>query len=195
MGIPVVHLRVFPLDAKRMDAMSVIAGKRPVILLGRDTHFPAQLAFILAHELAHVVLDHFEGEAAVVDFGDPISHDFGAEDPDEMAANAFALEVLTGNPNFDVQVDRQNFNGAQLAKSVRSASEQFAIEPATIALAVGYRTNRWEQVYAAINILGDRVDDLPSVVNRIAFQQLQWNKLGEENSYYLRRLLGESGDA
>ncbi|MEY9853096.1 Zn-dependent peptidase ImmA (M78 family) [Leifsonia sp. EB41] len=194
-GIPVLHLRVFPLDAKRMDAMSVIASQRPVILLARDSPYPAQLAFTLAHELGHIVLNHFDGQTAVVDFGDPVMHTVDDEDPDEAAANDFALELLTGNPDFVVEVDQENFNGAQLADAVQNASERFAIEPSTFALAVGHRTHRWEQVYSAINILGDRLENLPSVVNQIAFGQLNWENLGDENAYYLSRLLGEPSDA
>jgi hypothetical protein len=54
LGIPVVHLRVFPLPAKQMCAMSVRIDNRFAILLGQDANYPAPVAFYLAHELAHI---------------------------------------------------------------------------------------------------------------------------------------------
>ena len=57
-GLPVIHLRVFPLEAKRMHAMAVKVANRHAILLGRDAQYPASLAFTLAHEIGHVMLGH-----------------------------------------------------------------------------------------------------------------------------------------
>lgn len=56
MGIPVIHLRVYPLSAKRMSAMSVRVGDRFAILLARDAVYPAPIAFHVAHELGHIFL-------------------------------------------------------------------------------------------------------------------------------------------
>lgn len=58
MGIPVIHLRVYPLSAKRMSAMSVRVGDRFAILLARDAVYPAPIAFHVAHELGHIFLGH-----------------------------------------------------------------------------------------------------------------------------------------
>ncbi len=71
-GVPVIHLRVFPLEAKRMHAMAVKAAGRHAILLGRDAHYPAPVAFTLAHEIGHVMLGHIAASSAIIDVGDPL---------------------------------------------------------------------------------------------------------------------------
>jgi hypothetical protein len=71
LGVPVIHLRVFPLEAKSMHAMVVAMDGRHAILLGRDASYPAPVAFTLAHELGHVMLGHLAGAPALVDLKDP----------------------------------------------------------------------------------------------------------------------------
>ena len=66
-GIPVVHLRVLPFPRKRMAAMAVRVGDRGAILLARDSEYPAQATFFIAHEIAHIVLRHIEAGRVLVD--------------------------------------------------------------------------------------------------------------------------------
>jgi hypothetical protein len=94
-GIPVAHLRVFPWSQKRMSAMTVEVGTRSAILLGKDSLYPAHVAFYLAHEVGHIALGHIQPGSMVIDLdrtdlADP------AVDAEEAAADAFALELLTG---------------------------------------------------------------------------------------------------
>jgi hypothetical protein len=92
-GIPVAHLRVFPLSAKRMCAMAVRVGHRYVVLLGKDAMYPATIAYYLAHEVGHAALGHLAHETAVVDLQDPLSEESSTDD-EEVAADKFALELL-----------------------------------------------------------------------------------------------------
>ena len=96
-GIPVVYLRVFPWPQKRMAAMTVRIENRSFILLGKDASYPAPIAFYVAHELGHIVLSHIAPDEALVDMdaGDPV---MPVGDDEEAAADAFALELLTGWP-------------------------------------------------------------------------------------------------
>src|SRR5690606_38991034 len=41
LGIPVIHLRAYPLSAKQMSAMSVCINGRYVIFLAKDSQYPA----------------------------------------------------------------------------------------------------------------------------------------------------------
>jgi hypothetical protein len=66
-GIPVIHLRVFPWPQKRMAAMAVRLADRCAILLGKDSMYPANISFFVAHELGHVALQHLEPGRAIVD--------------------------------------------------------------------------------------------------------------------------------
>lgn len=187
-GVPVAYLRVFPLDAKRMHAMSVRVGDRFAILLGRDTTYPAALAFTLAHELGHVALGHFGDQSAVVDYGDPASDVVGVDD-EEDAATRFALLLLTGDGQFEVEADRDNFNAAQLADAAIRASETTRIEPSMLALALGHATGRWTQAFAAMKLMGTAEPLLIDRVNAICRSQLNWGALGSDDADYLARLI------
>jgi len=97
--MPVIHLRVFPLRAKRMHAMATRVADQYAILLGRDARYPAPVAFTLAHEVGHIMLGHVGASSAIVDIGDPLQQ--GKRDAEESQADQYALEVLVGtsNPN------------------------------------------------------------------------------------------------
>jgi hypothetical protein len=85
-GVPVVHLRIFPLTRKRMAAMSVQVGERTAILLAKDSSYPAQIAFYLAHEIGHIALGHLSKETAIVDLeSDRLG--LGGTDEEENAAD------------------------------------------------------------------------------------------------------------
>lgn len=187
LGIPVVYLRVFPLEAKRMHAMSVRVGERYAVLLGRDTTYPAALAFTLAHEIGHIALGHFDDHSAVVDFGDPATD--GVGDDEESQATNFALELLTGNSTFSVEADRESFNSAQLVDSAVRASQSIRVEPAMLALALGHSTGRWTQALAAMKSMGAVNEDLVQWVNDIARSQLALELIGEDEGDYIDHLL------
>jgi Zn-dependent peptidase ImmA (M78 family) len=132
LGIPVVHLRVFPLDTKSMHAMVVTVDGRFAILLGRDASYPAPVAFTLAHELGHVLLRHLDGTSALIDLEDPATaHD---ADKQELEADAFALTLLTGSSDPDIQTNVDTFNATSLAAAVLDAGPRYRVEPGTLAL-------------------------------------------------------------
>src|SRR5208282_5051994 len=87
-GTPVVHLRIFPCRRKRMVAMSVRAGDRSAILLAKDSMYPAQVAFYLAHEIAHIALGHLSRETAIVDL-ELDRPNFASSDEEERDADEF----------------------------------------------------------------------------------------------------------
>jgi len=96
-SIPVIHLRIFPSSAKRMAAMAVRSGSRSAILLARDSVYPAQIAFHLAHEIAHIALGHLQTVSAIVDMESDVIEPFGTDE--ESEADRFALLLLTGRTN------------------------------------------------------------------------------------------------
>ncbi|MCL4673904.1 MAG: hypothetical protein KJZ64_13460 [Sphingomonadaceae bacterium] len=188
LGIPVIHLRVFPLDAKRMHAMVVHSNGRFAILLGHDARFPAQLAFTLAHELAHIMLGHLADAPALVDLEDPAT----ANEPDgqEHEADEYALTVLTGSPNPTIQTNIDNFNAPTLAQAVRAAAPIYLIEPGTLALCLAYRRQAWPVAMAALGKLYPEVGPLWQEVNGVAAQQINWSELTDDAADYLRNLMG-----
>lgn len=188
LGIPVIHLRVFPLDAKRMHAMVVHSNGRFAILLGHEARFPAQLAFTLAHELAHIMLGHLAGAPALVDLEDPATA--AERDGQELEADGYALTVLTGSSDPTIETNIDDFNAPTLAQAVRRAAPVYRIEPGTLALCLAYRRQSWPVAMAALNMLYPDIGPLWREVNGVAARQIGWDALTDDASDYLRSVMG-----
>ena len=187
-GMPVIHLRVFPLEAKAMHAMVVEWQDRHVILLGRDASYPAPVAFTLAHEMGHVALRHLDGASALIDVGDPATSE--GRDAEEQDADRFALSLLTGNADLEILTNRNVFGGRQLAAAVMEAGPPRGIDPATLALCVGFQKDRWPAAMASLRHIYDKSKPVWSEVNRIAESALDWDALDDEGGGYLRTVMG-----
>lgn len=192
-GIPVIHLRVYPLSAKRMCAMAVRTGDRYSILLARDSSLPSSTAFHLAHEIGHIVLGHLDVNGAIVDMEDPGGDDAG-RDEEELAADAFALELMTGEPKLAVMPAANYFTAQSLAKDAINAAPHVLIEPGMLVLCFGYSTKRWDVANAALKIIYSSPTPVWQEVNRVAHDQLDWSSLPEDASFYLKAILGGSRD-
>jgi len=188
LGIPIIHLRVFPLDAKRMHAMVVHSNGRFAILLGHEARFPAQLAFTLAHELAHIMLGHLVGAPALVDLEDPATA--AERDGQELEADGYALTVLTGSSDPTIETSIDDFNAPTLAQAVRRAAPVYRIDPGTLALCLAYRRQSWPVAMAALNMLYPDIGPLWQEVNGVAARQIGWDALTDDASDYLRSVMG-----
>ena len=193
-GIPTIHLRIFPWRRKRMAAMSVRVGGRNAILLGKDSLYPAQIAFYLAHELAHISLGHLTEESVIVDLESYPNPDppVAQADPEEVAADAFALEVLTGNPRPVVLPAAAGRGARSLAKAALDAASDLQIEPGTLALCFGYSTGDWATAIASLKHIYASPKPVWQEVNKIALSQLSFPNLPDDTLYYLRHVLGDT---
>ncbi|WP_312887118.1 ImmA/IrrE family metallo-endopeptidase [Rhizobium laguerreae] len=191
-GIPVIHLRVFPLDTKSMHAMVVEDRGRHAILLGRDANYPAPVAFTLAHELGHIMLGHLEGASAIVDLEE--STEFEDGDPQEQEADEFALTLLTSTPSPDIRTNISQFGARALAKAVLEAAPRYGIEPGTLALCLAYREKMWPTAIASLRHIYSESKPVWNEVNSIANQQLDWGQLDEESAEYLHNVMLGSDD-
>jgi hypothetical protein len=187
-GIPVIYLRVFPLQTKAMHAMVIEWTGRYAILLGRDASYPAPVAFTLAHELAHAALGHLDGVSALIDLEDPATAT--GRDPDEESADRFALEVLTGSTTPDIRTNTDRFGGRQLASAVLDAGPPLGIEPGTLALCVGFRFSKWSAAMSALRYIYQRATPVWPEVNRVAEASLDWGALRDDEEDYLRAVMG-----
>ena len=187
-GIPVIHLRVFPLRNKSMHAMVVRGNSRFAILLGKDASYPAPVAFTLAHELAHALLGHLGTDTVLMDVADPAEGARG--DTEEEEADRFALELLTGSPDPDIRINFERFNSAELADAVLRAGPERGIEPGTLALCVAYKTSTWPVAMAALRLIYKAPKPVWREVNGLAASQLDWTELGDEPADYLRKVMG-----
>jgi hypothetical protein len=190
-GIPVVQLALFPLRYKRMHASSVRVEDRYAVLIGRRSRYPAQVAYGIAHEIAHILLHHVSDSAALLDVEDPLR----VIDPDdeERAADRFALEILTGDADPRVQADRDNFTAPQLAHAALERSRERRIEPGILALCLGHATGRWPQIFGALKLIPPGEVNVGQLVNELARSQLDWPSLSLEKQDYLMKVMDLGG--
>ncbi len=191
-GLPVIHLRVFPLEAKRMHAMAVKVANRHAILLGRDAQYPASLAFTLAHEIGHVMLGHIASSSAIVDVGDPMEMPRG--DREEEDADRYALNLLLGTPEPVIQTNISRFNSTQLAQAVLEQGPPQQMEPGTLALCLGFAKGVWPTAIGALRYIYSEEKPVWQEVNRIAERQLDLASLSDDSADYLRKVMGIGDD-
>lgn len=187
LGIPVLHLRVFPLANKSMQAMVVSHEGRYAVLLGRDANYPASIAFTLAHELGHIALDHLGAAPALIDF----ERDDEA-DQQEEAADSFALTLLTGDDKPRILPGADRFTGDALARAAMEAGQRHRIEPGTLALVLAYQNGCWAAANEALGLIYDEPRPIWAEVNRVAVEQLSLSNLDAESREFLGRVMGLS---
>ena len=188
LGIPVVHLQLFPLSQKRMTAMTVRTGRRWAIMLGKDSQYPAPVAFHLAHEIGHVALCHVSVGHVLVDFEHQNLH--GPDgDTEERAADEYALELLTGEPTPQVLPSQGTYTSAELAKIALRSAADLRIEPGTLALCFGYSTGDWATANAAVSRIYDAAKPVWLEVNGLAEAQMHFDSLPDELAEYATAVL------
>jgi len=188
-GIPVVHLRIFPLTRKRMVAMSVRVGDRTAILLGKDSLYPAQIAFYLAHEIAHIASGHLSKETAIVDLeSDQLG--IGGADEEENEADRFALQLLTGHSSPHVLPAFGAYNAPGLADAVLRSATDLHIEPGTLALCFGYSTGNWAVVNSAMQFIYTSAKPVWAEINKLAVRELSIEQIPSDTRPYLNSVLG-----
>jgi len=188
-GIPVVHLRVFPLQAKGMHAMAIRSNDRHAIFLARDADYPAAIAFDLAHELGHVVRGHLSNAMALID-SDEVETVSREPDSDEVEADRYALMLLTGQAVPDIRANITRFNARQLSRAAMASGQARRVEPGTLALCAAHRTAAWPTAFAALRHIYSEAKPVWREVNAIAATQLDWDAIGEDASEYLSQVMG-----
>jgi hypothetical protein len=188
-GIPVVHLRVFPLPRKRMAAMCARVGDRSIVFLGKDSMYPAQIAFYLAHEIGHIALGHLVRETAIVDLEWEQSS-LGGDDQEENEADRFALQLLTGRTDPRVLPTSGTYNAPGLADAVLRSAADLHIEPGTLALCFGYSTKNWAVVNSAMHFIYRSPKPVWEEVNRLAIRELTVDQIPTDTRPYLDSVLG-----
>ena len=190
-GVPVVHLRVFPWRRKRMAAMTVGLDDRWGVLLGKDSRFPAAIAFYLGHELAHIALRHIEAGGAIVDLEDA-GGGREASDEEERKADEFAVELLTGDPTLRVLAEGGvRGSGSELARLAIRVARDLRIEPGTLAEAYGHSTGDWPVATDALRRIYRSSPPVWRQVNTLAASQLDVSRLPTDAADFLLAVLGD----
>lgn len=184
-GIPVLHLASPLLAKKKMDGIAMSINGRPSIVLSnvRKSGF---LLFHLAHELGHIALGHLGANSAIVD-DDFEEQATKAKSKDETAADRFALELLTGNPESKLTL-LQKMKAEPLANLARLEGLKRKIDPTHIVMSCAHSDKKYYGLYVgAANILGGGVDD-QAVISRKVFENLS-SSLKPDAEHLLRNLI------
>lgn len=188
LAIPVIHLRVFPGERKRMAAMATQSGDRSAVMIAKDSNYPASPAFYLAHEIGHIALGHLQ----LTDVWLDVEVDARASGNDEeTAADEFALELLTGYKRPIVLPTATRYIASQLAAAATEASLRHRIEPGILAMCFGYTTGRWKTVNAALPQIYSTPKPVWIEINAVAKAQLDFSQLSDDTQSYVATVLGE----
>jgi len=182
-GLPVIHVSAFPPKAKKMDGLAYARSGRSAIALCKNTHHSAWLLFILAHELGHIVRGHVNGDGVLIDE----QVDRNSTDAEEKAANAFALELLTGNPESRV-FSVGPVSARALAKAAYQAGVHEQIDPGHIVLNYAYQMGNdyFAVANAALKLLDPHADAVGLVRSRM-LAHLDKTRLSEDTYEFILR--------
>lgn len=187
-GIPVIHVANLPRTAKKMHALAANVDGRFVIVISIQRTQPAWLLFILAHELGHIVLRHVANESALIDA--EVQQD--SVDPQEVAANRFAMSVITGQETLRVTPTGRWPNAEALARDAMTLGTQLGVDPGHIILnyaksmSVGDK-NFWAVASAALSKLPSEPNPLQAIHSHIA-GRLDWQRLPKETAEFVMRM-------
>jgi hypothetical protein len=192
-GIPVIQLRVFPLQQKHMQAMTVKVTGKYAILLGYESEYYARMAYILAHEIGHILLGHLEHSDSLLDIDDPLTTK--ELDAEEVEADQAAFIILTGRADPQVLADRESYRASQLAQAAIDAADRERIEPGILALCLGHATGKWAETFGALKIIPPGAQPVGNQINGLAANQFDWQALSHANRDYLAQVIGRGDNA
>lgn len=167
--------------------MTVRIGERSFVLLSKDANYPPWITFYLAHELAHIALAHVKPDEAVVDLD--TDEQVVADDDEESAADAWALELLTGRPQLEVTSANENRSASELARTALSAASALKIEPGTLALAFGHTTGDWQTANGSLKVIYDAPGPVWRVVNAYAASQMSLDESSSDAADFIEQVL------
>ena len=143
-GIPVVHVQVMP--SPSFQGMACIIGDRPVLVLAHDFDEPARLAFIIAHEVAHVVFGDCEPGRPVVDEEDTIEDDRDTE----LRADRFSIRALAGPSRIPML---ENADPKTLATRALEVEQEQGVDAALVIRRWGKETKKHDIATIAVKAL------------------------------------------
>jgi IrrE N-terminal-like domain len=185
-GIPVIHYNNFP-KTKKFHGMATYLGNRPVILISLQDISPSRLLFIIVHEIGHIYKGHVSAEIGYM-IDEKI--DLNSVDIEEVEANEFAGELLFGRANMIYHLSNQ-FKGERLANCAKQIADRDRISPGLVAWNYGWekdKKDQWGITRSAVNILEPEAN-APLQINQYLENQLDWDKLSDDNKDYLKLFL------
>jgi len=175
-GVPVVNLCRVPTGSKKPAGMAVWLGKLPIIVIASGRKHPAWHIFLIAHELGHIALGHLsQGEVSI-----DVKVVMDSDDRQEREANAFATELLSGDPDLSFSPSPR-LTGQELARAAESIGEKLKIDPGFIALSYSRSRSFYAVAQVALRSLQSDADAC-ELYSR-AYTRLDSDGLTEDNRH------------
>ncbi|CAE6888741.1 Peptidase_M78 domain-containing protein [Pseudomonas marincola] len=185
-GIPILHLAT-PLLGKKMDGIAMSIKGRPSIVLSSKRQY-GYLLFHLAHELGHIALGHLSDNGAIVDDEIKEGNNVGERDLQELEADRFAIELLTGNANTCIKLQRR-VKAPVLARMAIEYGENNQIDPTHVLLNLAHNDRAlYPLCISAIKSISDSVSDQSRITSSAGSHLI--SGLSSDNEHLLRSLIG-----
>ncbi len=146
-GIPVIPLDVLP--APSFQGMACVVEGRPAIVIGYKHDEPGRVAFLIAHEAAHIAAGDCAPGQPVVDEEDEIRDDADIEG----RADAYATRVLIGGaevPDVNTSTSR---DFKDLARQASQIERESGADASTVIFAWARRTGDYATATMAVKAL------------------------------------------
>lgn len=180
-GIPVLHISHFP--GKKMQGIAVNLQGRHSIVLSSANKNTAILLFHLAHELGHVILKHVDLDGILID--DKV--DVESQEEEEIAANQFAIELLTGSPNTHYKPTGRWLKSSVLAKAAARKSQEDHVDPGHIVLSYAHYLDHWGAGMGALKLLEPKAN-APKLVDDYMRSKINKDMIPEDSYNYLLKI-------
>jgi hypothetical protein len=143
-GVPILHVDALP--APSFQGVACVVDGRPVVLICHDLDEPGRLAFIVAHEIGHIVNGDCTQDQPVIDEEEEISDDAEIE----KRADEFATAVLTGGVPIPI-VTASGYK--DLAQKAFAIEQKHAADASAVVWSWARRTGDYPTAMMAANAL------------------------------------------
>jgi hypothetical protein len=146
-GIPVIPVDMLPAPA--FQGMACIVDERPAIVIGYKHDEPGRVAFLAAHEAAHIAAGDCAPGQPVVDEEDEISDDAGIE----RRADEYGTQVLVGRTTVPEVNTSASSDFKDLARQASNIERGKGADASAVIFAWARRTGDYATATMAVKAL------------------------------------------
>jgi hypothetical protein len=183
--IPIIPIYGLPKNVSLPAGMVFKIEGKYAIAIGSRKKSPTQQAFHLLHELGHIALGHVkEDSATYVD----IKIEKDQDDELETEANRFAVEILTGIPNFETHLYK-SWDPEAFADLCKKEAKKIDVDPAFIALNVAWANPKdklWPFINRSLEYLEEK--DALEQITQSFFRLFPKEEISDDNFEFLERI-------
>ncbi|NQD37651.1 hypothetical protein HPT27_11500 [Permianibacter sp. IMCC34836] len=194
-GVPVLFLKHLPANRRRMAGVALRVQQRPVVVLGYQDANPSKQLFVLAHELGHLQRGHVADDQLLLDERmDQIEASLrdGENDKDEVAADAYAFELLRGAAADLVAQLPATGTASALTLTALQLEKHHGVDAGHLLWSYAYTSKDWVRANMAVDFLPMRKTTAFEVLETIQREAMQQAALPPEELNYLLTMQGFS---